>query len=213
MTTSSTIRSTAALWLCFLLVLPNPCPAQQPSDPVSGPTSLTTGRLKILVLEGGNAINSIPNRAATFPVVEVRNENDIPIENADVVFELPSTGPGGVFPDNKTSFAGRTNLQGQVRAPYLMNNLPGQFSIQVRASLGPLSASTVISQTHSIKLPKTVDKTRHWYQRKKLLLIVGGAAAAVTVILLTRASGSIANAGSGTVIVISPGGPSIGVPH
>ncbi|MBL8237975.1 MAG: hypothetical protein JNM66_11180, partial [Bryobacterales bacterium] len=80
--------------LAFVLIplLVQPVGAQAPATAVP---ALPAVSLRVLVLEGANAINSIPNRSATFPVVEVRDENDLPVEGAEVVFELPATGPGG----------------------------------------------------------------------------------------------------------------------
>src|SRR5271157_3660596 len=82
--------------------LQDPGPAAQPVQP--GPQSgaipgLTTAlirpglqtakSLKIVVLEGQDAVNYIPTRTVTPPVVEVRSERELPVEGATVTFELP----------------------------------------------------------------------------------------------------------------------------
>lgn len=177
--------------------------------------SLPVGSLRILVLEGANAVNSIPNRAATFPVVEVRDENDLPVEGAEVVFEMPATGPGGTFPNQKNTFTGRTNLQGQVRAPYLMNATPGPFDIIVTASIGTRTGKTAIAQTHSMQTPEEMTvKKKRWYKDWRVWAVAGGAATA-GIILGTRggSSSSTATPPVPPTITITPGGPTIGGPR
>lgn len=172
--------------------------------------------LRVLVLEGANAVNSIPNRAATFPVVEVRDENDLPVEGAEVVFELPATGPGGTFPNQKNTFSGRTNLQGQVRAPYMMNALPGAFEIQATATIGTRTGKVTISQEHSMKTPEELAvKKKQWYKHWWVWAAVGGAATA-GILLGTRGGDSSTSTTPVPVpptITITPGGPSIGGPR
>ena len=53
--------------------------------------------LKIFVLEGQGAIHSIRDQGAAMPVVEVRDDNGLPVEGAEVKFDLPPAGPGGSF--------------------------------------------------------------------------------------------------------------------
>src|SRR5450631_2683960 len=60
--------------------------------------------LRIRVLEGENAINSISQGQSIPPVAEVRDQNDMPVEGATVVFTLPESGPGGSFPGGRASF-------------------------------------------------------------------------------------------------------------
>jgi len=168
-----------------------------------------------LVLDGANAVNSIPNRAATFPVVEVRDENDLPVEGAEVVFELPSSGPGGTFPNQKSSFSGRTTLQGQIRAPFLMNAIAGPFDIKVTATIGSRTGKVTISQTHSMRTPEELAvKKKQLYKDWRIWAAVG-AAAAVGIVLGTRGSSSptTTTAPVPPTITIIPGGPSIAGPR
>lgn len=167
--------------------------------------------LRVLILEGANSVNSIPNRAATFPVVEVRDENDLPVEGAEVVFELPTTGPGGTFPNQKNTFSGRTNVQGQVRAPYLMNAIPGAFEIIATATIGTRTGKVTIAQTHSMQTPEEMAvKKKRWYKDWRLWAVAGGAATA-GIILGTR--GGSSSSSTTPTITITPGGPSIGSPR
>jgi hypothetical protein len=200
---------------CILIaLLAQTVGAQGPAAPL---TALPAVSLRVLILEGANAVNSIPNRSATFPVVEVRDENDLPVEGADVVFELPATGPGGTFPNQKHTFSGRTNVQGQVRAPFLMNAEAGPFEIKVMATIGSRKGKAVIAQTHSMQTPEEMSiKKKRWYKDWRVWAIAGGAATA-GIILGTRGGGSSGGTTPTTpvppTITITPGGPSIGGPR
>lgn len=206
------IRSTVA-WV-LVAAMACPLPGQAPAPP----TALPGGTLRVLILEGANAVNSIPNRSATFPVVEVRDGNDLPVEGAEVTFELPTGGPGGIFPNQKNTFTGRTNLQGQVRAPYLMNAAPGVFTIQVTAAIGTRTGKVSITQTHSMQTPEEMlVKKKRWYRDWRILAAAGGAAV-VGIVLGTRGGSSTATPTGPTApvpptITITPGGPSIGGPR
>jgi len=175
--------------------------------------------LRVLILEGANAVNSIPNRSATFPVVEVRDENDLPVEGAEVVFDLPATGPGGTFPNQKNTFSGRTNVQGQIRAPYIMNALPGIFGIQVTATIGTRTGKVTITQEHSMKTPEELAvKKKRWYKHWWVWAAVGGAATVGILFGTGTIGGDSSSSTTPTVpvpptITITPGGPSIGGPR
>lgn len=193
-------------WVLIALLLPI-LPGQTPQPP----GALPGGKLRVLILEGSNALNSIPSRAATFPVVEVRDENDLPVEGAEVIFTLPAAGPGGLFPNQKNTFTGRTNLQGQVRAPYLMNATPGDFSIEVSASIGSRTGKVVVLQTHVMRTPEELTvKKRRWYKDWRVWAIASGGAA-TAIILGTR--GGDSSSTSTSVITITPGGPTLGGPR
>lgn len=195
-------------WVLATLLLPL-LPGQTPRPP----GAILGGKLRVLILEGANAINSIPSRAAIFPVVEVRDENDLPVEGAEVVFSLPVTGPGGLFPNQESTFTGRTNLQGQVRAPYLMNAKPGDFSIEVSASIGSRTGRAVILQTHVMQTPEELMvKKRRWYKDWRVWAIASGSAAAA-IILSTRGGDNGSSSASASVITIIPGGPTLGGPR
>ncbi|MBM3788286.1 MAG: hypothetical protein FJW30_28455 [Acidobacteria bacterium] len=129
--------------------------------------------------------------------------------------ELPAGGAGGVFPNQKSTFTGRTNLQGQVRAPYLMNAVAGEFTIRVSAAIGDRKGSVSINQTHSLQTPEQMSvKKKRWYKDWRILA-AGGGAAAVGIILGTR-GGSSSNtpaAAPPPTITITPGGPTLGGPR
>lgn len=207
----NTSRQAVALALSLLFLIGRSGFSQVPA-----PTAVTLppAKLTILILEGANAVNSIPNRNATFPVVEVRDENNLPVEGADVVFELPATGPGGSFPNQKQSYSGRTNVQGQVSAPYIMNATPGPFPIKVTATIGNRSGQTTISQTHSMQTPEEMAvKKKRWYKDWRWWAVAGAGAATAIILTTTLGDDSGALNPGNSTIIISPGNPSIGAPR
>jgi hypothetical protein len=184
---------------------PSPAPAAPTPLPRPAPPSPLTSTLGITVLEGKNAINSIPLLRSTAPIVEIRDSNDFPVEGATVVFTLPEAGTGGTFAGGSTSFSTRSDSHGQAAAPPVVPKAAGKFQINVTASIGDRKGETVISQTNSTGTytgPPVAG--RPFYKRKLTWLIAGGAVAAIViVVVLTHHSGS----SPPTDVVITPGAP------
>ena len=162
------------------------------------------------MLEGQNATNSISLGRSVTPVVEVRDENEFPVEGAEVVFSLPESGPGGTFPGNQLSFTTRSNAQGQASAPFLINGLAGRFQIKVVATAGNRRGEASITETNSTGgyIGAAVPR-RAWYKKWYIWAILGGAASGGTIALLRRGGGSPPNT---QTITISPGGVVFGAP-
>jgi hypothetical protein len=199
------IQRTLATLLAVQTVFISGAAAQQsaPQTPMAAVPMVET--LKVLVLEGQHAVNNTSRQAAIQPVVEVRDDNDRPVEGATVVFRVPPQGPGGYFGDHSATFSTKTNLQGQAAAStFVPNNVLGDFDIHVTATFGNRMGQTVITQTNSASqlLTRVVPPKKRWW-RNKYILIGAGAAIATGVVLavvLTRSSSS----GNPTV-TISPG--------
>ncbi|MCE5308475.1 MAG: hypothetical protein LLG20_12620 [Acidobacteriales bacterium] len=186
--------------LAVFLLLTGTLPAQQPqaavpaqpappaAKPAPGPKSL-----KMIATQGEGATNRIKTRSAVQPAVEVRDENEKPVANAQVVFQLPASGPGGVFYDLARTQTARTNERGQaVASGFAPNNIEGRFEIKVTASAGEATTSIVIAQSN-IDRPgqdMTVSGKSRWW---KPVLILGAAAVASVAIYAARhGSGSTA---------------------
>ena len=93
--TNFSIRQCVALVLALGLI-----PLQLPAKDKKKQSEIDIARsagLRVYVLEGKAAVNFIPSRKGTTPVVEVRDENELPVENASVEFRLPENGSGGEF--------------------------------------------------------------------------------------------------------------------
>jgi hypothetical protein len=171
---------------------------------------LRSGTLKIFVLQGEAAINSVPEHTAVMPVVEVRDANNRPVEGAEVVFQLPATGPGGYFTGHEYSTKVKTNLQGQAGAAFTPNDIPGRFTIRVTAAMGPRTGHVTITQTNSLHARESTQVRKKTSGRKIAAIVaVAGGAAAVAAILATRGGHS----GTRTrTITVTPGSPTVGRP-
>jgi len=185
----------------------------QPQTPAKAKTAgsdAATTELKIRVLEGSNVVNSISSGQSIAPVIEVRDQNDMPVEGATVVFTLPQGGPGGTFPGGSPSFSVLSNAQGQATCPFRANGLPGKFTIKVVATAGTRTGETDFAQTNSTAAyAGRLLPSRPLYKKWYFWAIVGGAAAAGLTIWATKGGSSA----STTTVVITPGGPVFGAPH
>lgn len=165
-----------ALLTALSVLAPSPVAAQQPGAPA---------RLKIIVLEGQGAVNLLPSRTAVQPVIEVRDENDNPLEGVTVTFELPASGPGGIFPGGQPSQIGVTNRQGQVSTRgFVPNDRPGEFEILVRAEYQGRTAVERIRQANGyLTAEEARRKRRRWLWP---LIIMGSAGAAAGIYFAVR---------------------------
>ncbi len=166
--------------------------------------------LKILVLEGQNAFNYIPQGRAVPPVIEVRDQNDMPIDGAEVTFELPAFGPGGTYENGVKTQVGRTDTRGQIGAnPIQLNSEPGRMAIKVSASYKGLTGLHLVSQTNS-STPAKAAGGKPWstWSRRKLY-IVGGCALGA----LAGGVYALSRGGSPAPISVSPGPPVFGSPR
>jgi hypothetical protein len=110
--------------------------------------------LRIFILEGNGALNDISSGTATAPVVEVRDERNVPVPAAEVLFRLPSEGAGAFFAGRRLSWSAVTDFNGQAAAPSLTPNYQtGSFAIQVTATHGGSSTRAMITQRNLKRHP------------------------------------------------------------
>jgi hypothetical protein len=170
-------------------------------------------KLKIYVLVGNNAVNFIPDHQGATPVVEVRDDHELPVTGAAVEFTLPDTGPGGEFLNGKHTFSAVTNTEGQAEAFFTVRPEPGPFLIRVTATIDTRAGSAVIRQMNSLKASEAANATmkpHRWYKNWKILAIAGAGITALVVVLATRGG---SGAKSGTAVGVTPGIPTFGAPH
>lgn len=173
--------------------------------------------LKIVVIQGEGATNSIRSHSATAPLVEVRDENDKPVSGAEVVFQLPVSGPGGYYSGWLRSQTVRTGSDGRAASSGMTpNDEPGRFNIKVTAVAGGKSGSVVIAQSNiqgaNGSSTTTAGKSNNgWW---KWAAVIGGAAIAGGVVAATRNGdpATVTSAASKTV-TITPGVITVGVPR
>ena len=197
-------RSAKALWAALCLA-------------VAGAAQVTGG-IKVQVVEGDGAINSIRLHRAHDPVVQVVDANGSPVAGATVTFLLPASGPSGTFQNSGLSLTIETGADGRAAAHGLRTNqLAGQFRIRVSASYKGEAASVTLSQTNA----EPVAKSKSTKTIVILALIgavaAGGAAAAAghggssAAAATTTPTGNTGGSSTGAVIV--PGSPGFGPPH
>lgn len=201
-------KSFLTVLLTAAMVLPSPGVAQQAGG---APAAPAIGDLKIVVLEGEGALNSVRSRSAIQPVVEVRDDKDKPVAGAEVVFTLPAAGPGGVFNGWMRSQTAKTNAQGQAGASGMTPNEDlGRFNIKVLASAGGKTASVIIAQTNvaaAVKGKAVSNRGRTW----KILAALAAAGAIGGAVAATRNGGS--SAPSAVPVTITPGAVTVGGPR
>lgn len=176
------------------------------------------GRIqKIVALQGEGAINNIQSGTASEPVVEVRDERDVPIPNVDVTFQLPASGAGGFFPGRALTLRTKTNENGQAAGMGLIpNSISGRFQIHVTATSGSSTASLIINERNvanaaeAAQAAKVHPRSHTW----TIIAIAGGAAATVGILFATHTI----NIGGGSStppnsLTVSAGPITIGSPH
>lgn len=212
------VRSGLTLLLTALLAV-LPMEAQQPVTPNAEPSPAAAAAqprnppafperpLTIYVLEGQGAVHNIHDRLSASPVVEVRDENGLPVEGAEVTFQLPPVGPGGSFPGQKFTQTAKTNDQGQATVSFLPNMQVGRFDIRVTATLGNRTGTAVIRQSNSIREARETTEAKHglfkfaWWK----VAVLAGVGATIGIIVATRG-------GSGSTVTLIPGAPTFGAP-
>ncbi len=196
-----------------LLLLPFQLSAKTKQKPGAGDSIQSQG-LKIFILAGKDAVNFIPDHKATTPVLEIRDDNDLPVEGVKVEFKLPANGPGGKFEDGKQLKSFVTNVSGQVMAPFLVNTFTGRFTIGVTAKIDTRVATASIPQANSMRMEEKLTSHAHraatdW----RVIAVAGGAAAAIVAVVLLTGGKSNTAAPPATSVVLTPGGPTFGAPH
>jgi hypothetical protein len=106
------------------------------------------GEMKIVVIEGDGGANILKGKVAVKPVVEVRDQWNIPIAGAQVTFDPPSGKPGVTFVSGKKDESVVTDINGRATTGALKPIGKGQFKIRIRASYHGDAASTTIMQTN-----------------------------------------------------------------
>jgi hypothetical protein len=205
-------RGVAAVILSAFLAVPPAGLGQEKAAPPAKP-SAPPGSLKIVVVQGEGAVNSIVGKTATQPVVEVRDQNDKPVAGAEVVFQLPAAGPGGIFHGWMRTQTARTNEQGQAGASGLVpNDQPGRFNIKVTAAQGDRTASVIIAQTN-LQRTGSGGRTVASSSWKWKVIGLAGLGAVVGGIYATKRNGVATAATPATPVTITVGAVTVAGPR
>jgi hypothetical protein len=190
-------------------------PANIPVKPIA-PLPIIKN-LKLLVLSGNGEMNDLERKVMAPLVVQVLDQNDRPVEGADVVFRFPMSGPGATFAAGKIFQTVRSNGSGEAAAlNWMANAQVGTFDIHVTATYGNEFGETTVKMSNVTRVVEGAKKGKqsHWYSPTwvKLALLGVAAGAAVGIVLATRGGGGHSSAGSGVPITITPGPPTVGQP-
>src|ERR1051325_4790345 len=132
--------STAFLLLSYVLVSASTADAQAGMG------------LRINVIEGEGVTNNIAAGLTQRFIVQVRDENDMPVAGANVTFLLPERGPGGTFLGAYNKLTVMTNEQGNAAANGFQPNLiEGRFEIRVIAAQGDKTGTATIVQNNVLQ--------------------------------------------------------------
>jgi hypothetical protein len=191
----------------FLALMALSCRAQQV---VQGPG----GDLKIVVVQGEGALNNIRTRSAAPLIVEVRDTGDKPVAGAEVVFQLPPAGPGGVFNGWMRNQTARTNTEGRAETNgFTPNDEAGRFNIKVTATSGTKTTSAIIAQTNTANGAGGNGKqAKSKHNLLTVIIIVGAAGLAGGIVAATR-GGSSTPVTPPTPITVTAGPITIGGPR
>ncbi len=195
-----------------MLLPPSIFPQENTPKPLSPPAQPTTDGLKIVIIKGANSTNIILRKFAEQPVVEIRDTDDKPVAGAEVIFQVPWTGPGAAFDDWLRALVVRTGPDGRAATRGLApNNEEGQFNIKVMANYQGKSAVAVIPQTNVLgKRNQTAASSNSHKTLWITLAVLGAGAIAGGAVAANRGGGSPAAVLN--PVVISSGGITVAGP-
>ena len=106
-----------------------------------------TPALRIVVLEGEDAVNIVQQKTAVRPLIEVRDRNNAPVAGATVTFTIGGGQPAA-FAGGVQTLTVTTNAAGQAAASGFNVLGPGAVQLQVQAAYQGQIATAAISQTN-----------------------------------------------------------------
>jgi hypothetical protein len=143
--------------------------------------------LKISVIEGQGGKNNITTKTGVPIAVQVLDPAGKPVPGADVLFQLPASGPGGAFSEWVLTCSARTNEQGRAAASgFVPNDQEGSFKVSITASLNGGAAKAEVEQSNFKDKVKTADVSNGKSNWKKWALVVAGVAAVIGIVAATR---------------------------
>lgn len=115
--------------------------------PVGGRAQQPAGGLRIIVVEGEDAVNIIQQRTAVAPLVEVRDRNNNPVAGALVTFTIQG-GQNATFGGGLQSLIVTTNAAGRAAVTGFTPTASGAVQINVAATFQGQAATATITQTN-----------------------------------------------------------------
>src|SRR5262249_31699163 len=118
-----------------------------PSTTLASPAAQQPGDLRIIVVEGEDAVNIIQQKTALATIVEVRDRNNLPVAGASVLFLIGGGARTATLNNGATQVTLTTNAAG--RASVTVNPVSrGAVQLEVRATYQGQTATTTVTQTN-----------------------------------------------------------------
>ncbi|MGH9668054.1 MAG: hypothetical protein ACRD9L_26855 [Bryobacteraceae bacterium] len=171
--------------------------------------------LQLRVVDGDGEIYAAGSRATRGVTVEVTDETGKPVENATVSFQLPESGPGGVFATGSRTEIAATRADGRASVWGMRwNRTPGAFQIRITAVKDQVRAGAISSQYLSESAAPAAGisgggfEVHHSHKWLYIGLAVAGAAGAGLAVGRSHSS-TAASSGAAAATGLSIGAPSI----
>jgi len=198
----------------------NPSAPPAPTQTITPMAQLPTVKdLKILALSGNDEMNQLERKIMAPLVVQVLDQNDRPIQGAEVVFRFPLNGPSAAFAGGKPSETVRSNGTGEAAAlNWFANNETGAFDVHVTATYGNHVGEATVKMTNVTRIVEgnaanhvsSRVTNKHWYSPTWVkIALIGGAAGAVAGIVLAVHGGGHSTTTT-PPITVTPGPPTVG---
>ena len=192
-------------------------PAQNAGQNMIGQNAANNG-LKVVVLEGEGARNSIPSGRGVAPIVEVRDDQDKPVAGASVTFETPAEGASANFFGWLRTQTVKTDAKGSASASgYTPNAMNGKFQVKVTAVMGTKSGMAMVNQSNAngssgAASPSTAA-TKPSNNKIKILAILGVAAIAGGIAAAKSGGSSTAATAPPVPVTITSGSVTVAGPR
>jgi Viral BACON domain/Putative binding domain, N-terminal len=111
--------------------------------------------LRIVVIEGEDAVNVIQQKTAVAPIVEIRDRNGLPVGGVAVTFAISS--PNAVFAGGLQQLTVVTDAAGRAAISSLTPMSSGAYQINVAAAFQGQTAATTITQTNFMTLAEAAQ--------------------------------------------------------
>lgn len=115
---------------------------------LAGSVQAAQPALRVVVIEGEDAVNIIQQKTAVRPLIEVRDRNNLPVSGALVTFTIEG-GKAATF-GGASTLTVATNAAGQAAVSGLTPSAAGAFHIQVSAAFQGQVATATIAQTNVV---------------------------------------------------------------
>ena len=160
----------------------------------TSPQSTQPSGLRIVVIEGEDAVNVIQTKTAVAPIVAVRDRNNLPVSGVTVTFAI--NGNAASFAGGAQTISVVTNAAGQATAAGLTPVAAGPVQISVGAVVQGQPLTVTIAQTNVMTAAQAATGAA----------AAAGAAKGISATTIGIIGGAVA-AGGAAIAAASGGGP------